>query len=147
MGKVLDTNILHIARNALLVAGQEMGAEGDHWPVIKATVHGIAREYDQLQAERRVSAELKKHIAGALEEYERIVAASPEDLARDLRPIVRDMWDVFHARFDPVDEDLEQLSFELPETADAQPMQAKPFSSWARAANILQELGEDDDNR
>ena len=33
-----DDQAVNLVRNSLLVAGQEMGHDGDHWPVIKSTV-------------------------------------------------------------------------------------------------------------
>ncbi len=58
-----ETQMVGLVRNALLVAGQEMGADGDHWPVINSTIHSIAKDWENLQIERNVHTELKTHLA------------------------------------------------------------------------------------
>ena len=57
-----DAAVLNMARNALLVAGHEMGSGGDHWPVIKAAVHGLARAYEAMKIEEAVTQQLRIHM-------------------------------------------------------------------------------------
>ena len=42
--------MVSLVRNALLVAGHEMGANGDHWPVIKSTIHSIMKDWEDLKS-------------------------------------------------------------------------------------------------
>ena len=41
-----EEQAVNLVRNALLVAGHEMGKDGDHWPVIKATAFSIMKDYE-----------------------------------------------------------------------------------------------------
>lgn len=99
-----DAAVLNLARNALLVAGHEMGDGGDHWPVIKAAVHGLARAYDAMKIEEEVTAQLRVHMRAALDEYEGLLASYSSDLdpsqRAELEKFVADMRDIYSARFD-----------------------------------------------
>ena len=105
-----DAALLNMARNALLVAGHEMGSEGDHWPVIKAAVHGLARAYETMKLEEEVASQLRQHMQHALDEYEQIVADHGDDLTpeqkRELEKFIGDMRDIYSARFEvPANDD------------------------------------------
>lgn len=111
---VREAAVLNLARNALLVAGHEMGGDGDHWPVIKAAVHGLARAYEAMKIEEEVTNQLRIHMRAALDEYEQLLATHAGDLDPDqreeLQRFVGDMRDIYSARFDepandnPIDE-------------------------------------------
>lgn len=99
-----DASLLNMARNALLVAGHEMGSEGDHWPVIKAAVHGLARAYDAMKVEEEVANQLRTHMKAALDEYQALVESYGDDLTAvqkdELEKFIDDMRDIYSARFD-----------------------------------------------
>src|SRR4051812_33616860 len=99
-----DASLLNMARNALLVAGHEMGSEGDHWPVIKAAVHGLARAYDAMKVEEEVANQLRTHMKNALDEYQSLVESYGDDLTviqkDELEKFIDDMRDIYSARFD-----------------------------------------------
>ena len=128
-----EAQMVQLVRNALLVAGQEMGAEGDHWPVIKATIRDVMKDWDELQTERAVQAEMQKHLYAQLEEMERILATCDAATKAEAGPKLRDLRDVYDAYFSPVDEDA--LELEDIET----PMHVK------RAETIIRSLEEDND--
>ena len=65
-----EEQMVHLVRNALLVAGHEMGKDGDHWPVVKSTIHSLMKDWEDLKVERNVHAELKKHVYAQLDEME-----------------------------------------------------------------------------
>jgi len=44
-----EEQMVHLMRNALLVAGHEMGADGDHWPVVKATIHSLMKDWEDFE--------------------------------------------------------------------------------------------------
>jgi hypothetical protein len=66
-----EEQMVGILRNALVIAGQEMGDKGDHWPVIKATVLSLAKDWENLKIERDVDAEMKIHLYKQLEVMEK----------------------------------------------------------------------------
>lgn len=101
---VRDAALLNMARNALLVAGHEMGADGDHWPVIKAAVHGLARAYEAMKIEEEVAEQLRTHMGRALDEYEALLDSYGDDLTdaqrHELEHFISDMRDIYTARFE-----------------------------------------------
>lgn len=101
-----NASMLNLARNALLVAGHEMGADGDHWPVIKAAVHGLARAYEAMKIEEEVTRQLRVHMKDALDEYEQLVDQHGDELdtaqCAELQSFIHDMRELYSARFDPV---------------------------------------------
>ncbi|MBI1272588.1 MAG: hypothetical protein GC131_00680 [Alphaproteobacteria bacterium] len=126
--------LLQLARNALMVAGHEMGKEGDHWPVIKATIAGITKDYEELQIERAVSAELEEHMGDIVCEYEEMLASCDNPALRaELEPVVREMRDVYEANFAPVD----HSKIGSPEDKDA-----PGFVPWRSAGHIIKSLME-----
>ena len=97
-----EEQMVQIVRNALLVAGQEMG-DGDQWPVIKDTIYKIAKDYEDLKIERNVDDELKTHLYAQLKGMEAgLVTCSPEMRAK-LEPKVKELRDVCDAYFSDVD--------------------------------------------
>ena len=99
-----NASMLNLARNALLVAGHEMGSEGDHWPVIKAAVHGLARAYEAMKIEEEVTSQLRIHMKSALDEYEQLVEHHGDELDEtqrdELQQFIANMRELYHARFD-----------------------------------------------
>lgn len=126
-----EARMVNLARNALLVAGHEMGTEGDHWPVIKATIHGIMKDWEELQIERNVSEELKEHLGAILKDLEAATEKCPEFLLDDYKKILADMREIYEAQFTPVD----ASKLPAPEPGG--------FTAWRSAREIMGTLGED----
>jgi hypothetical protein len=94
-----------LLRNALLVAGHEMGPVGDHWPVIKSTVFDIMKGFEEMKIERNVDAELKIHLYEQLTEMERYVR---EELATDQAATLaklKDLREIYDAYFSTPDKE------------------------------------------
>lgn len=96
--------MLKIMRNALIVAGDEMGKTGDHWPVVKATIYAIANDYEEARINRDVDAEMKIHLYHELEEMERHLPECCEEIRPKVAAELKQLRDVFDAYFAPTDE-------------------------------------------
>ena len=96
-----EDQMVHMVRNALLVAGQEMG-DGDQWPVIKDTVYKIMKDYEDLKIERNVDAELKKHCADAIDNIGKNLDLCPSDLRPKAEAMLGELRELHVARFEPV---------------------------------------------
>jgi predicted exporter len=96
---------VNLVRNALLVAGHEMGEDGDHWPVIKSTIHQMMQDYEQLKIERNVDDELKVHLGEQLAIMESRVKECPVEIRAQQMRLLREMREVYEAYFASIDED------------------------------------------
>lgn len=99
-----DALMLRITRNALIVAGDEMGKTGDHWPVIKSTIYQIANDYEQVRINRNVDEEMKIHLYHELEEMERRLPECREDARPKVAARLKQLREIFDAYFAPYDE-------------------------------------------
>ena len=99
---ISEEQAVHLVRNALLVAGQEMG-NGDQWPVVKDTIYKIMKDFEDLKIERDVHAELKKHIYAELDEMDRILFTCNETDRADAAPKLKKLREIYDAYFEPVD--------------------------------------------
>lgn len=93
-----EEQMVHLVRNALLVAGQEMG-DGDQWPAVKDTVHRIMKDWEYLKIERNVQAELKKHVYEQLNEMDRIYMTCTEAERAEALPKLRELREIYDAYF------------------------------------------------
>jgi hypothetical protein len=100
---ISEAQLLHLARNALLVAGQEMGEGGDHWPVINATIHQLMRDYEALQNERSLHAELKTHLYAKLAEMSRSAHHMPASQRKAVAARLGELQEVCGAFFTEAD--------------------------------------------
>ncbi|MFA5040641.1 MAG: hypothetical protein WC464_03290 [Bdellovibrionales bacterium] len=98
-----EEQMVFLVRNALLVAGQEMG-RGDEWPVVKDTIYKLMKDWEDLKIERNVDDVLKTNI------YEQIgiMEASLKNCAPEVRPTLegrvkefREICDAYFADIDP----------------------------------------------
>lgn len=96
--------MMKVMRNALIVAGGEMGKTGDHWPVVKATIYQIAKDYEQVKINRAVDAEMKIHLYHELEEMERHLPECADDIRPKVTAELKGLREVFDAYFTPYDE-------------------------------------------
>ena len=93
-----EEQIVHLVRNALLVAGQEMG-EGDHWPVVKDTVYKIMKDWEDLKVERNVDEELKIQTYEQLRGIDEDLAKCSPEIRAKVDPIINELREVCEAHF------------------------------------------------
>ena len=102
---ISEEQMVHLVRNALLVAGQEMG-DGDQWPVIKDTVYRIMKDWEDLKVERNVDAELKIHLYAQLKGMEAGLAECTPGVRAVLEPRIKELHEVCDAYFSDIDVDI-----------------------------------------
>ena len=127
-----EDQMVHLLRNALLVAGHEMGPVGDHWPVVNSTIHGIMNDFEDVKSKRAALDEVKKYYSSMIDELVTIRNGSAEEVKGDLDDTITELRAIYRACFEEVAEDDLYLSDEdMPE-------------HMQRAATILDTLGESD---
>ncbi|MBV8060734.1 MAG: hypothetical protein JO126_05165 [Alphaproteobacteria bacterium] len=97
-----EQRLVERVRNALLVAGQELGAEGDHWPAIKSTIQQLARDYEDVKIERNVDAELQLHLAEQINLIEKAIAGLPDEAKVEINKDIKELREIYDAYFSPV---------------------------------------------
>ena len=132
-----EADIKKLVRNALMVAGQELGENGDHWPVIKNTITELMRDWEALDAEREAQAELKKHLYTQLAEIEDIVRNCSPEAQADTAPRLAELRELYDAMFDKTDEVLMDLTDDMNE--DEKPIHIR------RAEAIIKTMEESHD--
>lgn len=130
--RITEDQLVGLVRNALLVAGQEMGETGDHWPVIKATIYSIMKDWETLKTERNVHEELRIHLYAELDRLEEILATRPLESQAIDGPKLKKLREIYDAHFTPPADDETLLD------DDDKPMHVK------RAEAIILSLGEND---
>ncbi len=98
---ISEEKAIYMLRNAILVAGQEMGM-GDAAPIIKDTVYHLMKDYEDLKTERRVTAELKIHNKALIDSLEENLPLCPESLRPKAEAMIASLRELYAARFDPV---------------------------------------------
>ena len=93
-----EGQMIQLVRNALLVAGQEMG-EGDHMPVIKSTIHQIMKDWEAVKIERNVDEQLKIHLYKQLEYMERDLGACTVEEQIATKPKLKELREIYDAYF------------------------------------------------
>ncbi len=104
MPDLTEEQTVHLVRNALLVAGEEMGPEGDHWPIVTDTIHKFMQDWEQLKIERNVHEEMKKHLYAELQAMIDSMPNCPEDQREQSWATIKELQDIFDAYFSPIDE-------------------------------------------
>lgn len=102
--KMSEDQAINLVRNSLLVAGEEMGTDGDHWPVIKSTVHNLMRDWENIKIERNLDAELKIHLYAQLKEMENGLPACTAEARAQIEPKLKELHEVYDAYFSSIDE-------------------------------------------
>ncbi|MDE1902041.1 MAG: hypothetical protein KGI37_10420 [Alphaproteobacteria bacterium] len=103
-----EEQMVHLVRNALLVAGQEMdgdGHKGDQWPVIKSTIHAIMKDWEDLKIERNVDAELKVHLYEQIKEMEAGFPDCTPAARAVLEPKIKELREICDAYFADLNKD------------------------------------------
>lgn len=131
--KMTEDQMAALVRNALIIAGTEMGADGDHWPVINATIHSVMKDWENLKIERNVHEELRTHLYVQLDRMDEILLTCPDDVKAEAAPKLKKLRDIYDAHFTSIDE--KQLSL----NEDEKPDHVK------RAQAIIKTLEENDE--
>lgn len=97
-----EEQMVFLVRNALLVAGQEMG-NGDQWPVVKDTIYKIMKDFEDLKIERNVDEELKVHLYEQLRRMEAGLNECDPDIRATLEPRIKELHEVCDAYFSDID--------------------------------------------
>lgn len=108
--QVTEDQMINLVRNALLVAGEEMGAEGDHWPVIKSTIHDIMKDYEDLKIEQNVHQELKIQLTALLNEMDENLKTCPADIKPAVEEKLKQLHELHDAYFSSIDKTSLRLS-------------------------------------
>lgn len=110
-----DEEMLQLVRNALIVAGNGMGATGDHWPLIKSTIRSIMKDWENLKIARAVHEEMKEHLFKQLEAMERVLPECAPDVQANVRPKLKELREVYEAYFSDIDPNMTYIdSSQLP---------------------------------
>lgn len=129
---MINERMITLACNAMLVAGTEMGKQGDHWPVIKASIQRLKDDWEDLKTKRAVHSELKIHLADIVKEYELLASKCPKAVQEKINPLIREMREVYEAGFvDAVG-------------ADPEPMDTgASFVPWKTSDHLIRSLLEE----
>ena len=109
---ITEEMAVKLVRNALAVAGLEMGEGGDHWPAVKATINDIEKDYERLQIERDVHLQLKAELGKVLCDMDREMANCPADIRPQMQHKLKTLHDIYDAYFTAFDENNLYLSNE-----------------------------------
>ncbi len=134
----IDDKMVHLARNAMLVAGIEMGKEGDHWPVIKANIHALMRDYENLKIETAVQEELREHVGKVIGELEHDLTQCSAATQAKAAPHILKMRELYDAMFAPADEAVMAAAAEAAESEEE-----TGYVPWKSSAAIIETLSED----
>ncbi len=103
--EMTETEMKALVRNALMVAGREMGETGDHWPVIKKTIADLMGDWERLRIEREVHAEMKRHLYEQLAAMEQILLTCPKEEQKIIAPRLAELREVYNAFFSNVEKE------------------------------------------
>lgn len=98
-----EDQAVNLVRNALLASGHEMGKDGDHWPVIKATAFSIMKDYEDWKISQNVFAEVKQHYKDMVGELQELAKRCPEESKPKVNAIITDLLELYGACFTPID--------------------------------------------
>jgi hypothetical protein len=110
--KFTEEQMVALARNALLVAGYEMGETGDHWPVINSTIYSLMKDWENLKVGRNVHEELRIQLYAHFGRMEEALKTCSDDIKADAAPKLEKLRELYDAYFTPVDENQLRLSEE-----------------------------------
>lgn len=109
-----NASLLHMARNALLEAGHEIGEDGAHWQIIKDTMAGLARAYEALKIEEEITDQLRIHMKDALDSYETLLESFSTEIEAvvlvELRKFIAELREVYNARFDDLKDEYDPIA-------------------------------------
>jgi thioesterase domain-containing protein len=121
-----------LVRNALLVAGFEMGETGEHWPVINSTIYSLAEDLEEMRIQKNVDAEMKIHLYEHLDAMEKHLPKCSVEIQTKAAPILKRLREIYDAYFSPLD------------TAVMAPIRDEEIPDYIkRAKTIIATLGEE----
>ncbi|MCL2469226.1 MAG: hypothetical protein FWF24_03225 [Alphaproteobacteria bacterium] len=103
---VTEAAMKMLVRNALMAAGQEMGEEGDHWPVIHGTIASIMQDWEDLEIERAVQAEIATRLYEHLDAMDEVLKSCEPDVQAEVGPRLAKLREVYDAAFTPPHEEV-----------------------------------------
>ena len=139
-----EAQMKKLARNALLTAGHEMGAKGDHWPVIKNTITDIMMDWEKLDQEREVQNQMKTHLYHHLEEMETNLKGCTQEEQEAATPLLQELREVYDAFF--TEREVEELYLSNDDKDDLIFEDTKKPDHIKRAEAILDTLMEEEDD-
>ncbi len=107
-----EADMKSLIRNALMVAGQEMGKDGDHWPVIKNTITDVMRDWEELEIERTIHAELQHQMSRYLDDMLEVLKTCKPSVQKAAAPYIKELREIYDAAFSTPDEEFYDLSDE-----------------------------------
>jgi hypothetical protein len=102
--EISEERMMQLTRNALYVAGVEMGEKGDHWPVINSTIRSVMQDWEELKIERAVHEEMKVHLYKQLEAMEQILPECSREARKNAAPKLKELRELYDAYFTDIDE-------------------------------------------
>jgi len=138
--QMTESQMKDLVRNALLVAGQEMGETGDHWPVIKKTIKDVMLDWEQLRIEREVHAEMRSHLYQQLAAMEQVLLTCTSEDQKLYSPKLAQLREVYDAFFTRVENEEVVLDDELYLADIEKPIHIR------RAEAIIETLEEETDH-
>ena len=105
-----ETDMKNLIRNSLMIAGQELGDAGDHWPVVKNTITDIMHDWEELEIQRAVHAELKRQMKRYLDDMEEVLKTCKPSIRAEAAPHIADLREVYDAAFSTPEEELIDLN-------------------------------------
>ncbi len=140
-----EQQTLNLVRNALIAHGQELDAStgdasgdpqsADHWHAIKATIAGLATQFEQGHIEYRVAVELQEQMGKTISALEALMADADKNLSKAeaaaLQKAVAHMREIYDARFSPA---------KISAVSELPAKEGKKFSAPHAAQNMLQDF-------
>lgn len=102
--EMTEAQMVGLVRNALLVAGYELGKTGDHWPVINATIKSIASDWEESQIQKNVDEEMKIHLYEQLGIMEKGMADCSPAVRAELTPVLKELRELYDCYFSSLDD-------------------------------------------
>jgi len=101
--EMTEAQMVGLVRNALLVAGEEMGENGEHWPIVNATIHSIAKDWEESKIQKEVDAEMKVHLYEQLEIMEKHLPECRKETQIEFAPKLKRLREIYDSYFLPLD--------------------------------------------
>lgn len=102
--EMTEEQMVGLVRNALLVAGYEMGKTGDHWPVINDTILKIAKDWEESKIQENVDAEMKIHLYEQLGIMENGMVECSPAVRAELTPVLKELREIYDSYFTSLDD-------------------------------------------
>ncbi len=81
--------------------------------MIKATIRDLMKDWEELQTERAVQSEMKRHLYAQLETMEGILPTCSPDVQAEVGPQLAELREVYDAYFTEADDDNELILVDI----------------------------------